>query len=141
MKAYEPTPADRAMVSSLSKTGVPQTVIGKRIGIGPKTLRRYFREELDKGNAEACSKVATTLYERGIDGDNACLIFWAKTQMGWSEHKPSAAELVLLQTVRSLRLNPADLAEVLRLSGMNDEQRDANRELTARLKQLKEGQP
>lgn len=60
--------------------------------ISPVTLRKHFREELDKGFIQANAKVAaglfknaTTATERMPGGLVAAQIFWAKTRMRWQQ--------------------------------------------------------
>src|ERR1039458_6327455 len=61
---YKPTPADRATVQNLAALGAPHEDIARCLGehgIDDKTMRKYFREELDtsliKVKALAMSKV------------------------------------------------------------------------------------
>lgn len=60
--------------------------------ISPVTLRKHFREELDKGFIQANAKVAaglfknaTTSTESAPGGLVAAQIFWAKTRMRWQQ--------------------------------------------------------
>ena len=84
---YVPTQKDRDLVRTLSGIGVPQRDIALLVGITKPTLHKHFREDLDRGMAEANAKVAKTLYERAISGDLGAAIFWAKARMGWSERQ------------------------------------------------------
>jgi hypothetical protein len=72
--------------------GIPHQDIALKIGIrSPKTIRKYFRQELDLGVTEANYKVAKTLFEMATSGDcPAATIFWAKTRNGFREHPHSA---------------------------------------------------
>ena len=84
---FEPTDMERKLVGECASVGLPQDSIALlvRDGVDPKTLRKYFRRELDHGKAAANLAVGTTLYTKAVQGDTACAIFWAKTQMGWRE--------------------------------------------------------
>lgn len=84
--AYEPTEERRRLVSALSGFGVPQEDIATHIGIDAKTLRKHYREELDRGMVEANAKVAQSLFRMATQGNNvAAAIFWMKARAGWRE--------------------------------------------------------
>jgi hypothetical protein len=85
---FNPTTEHRNIVKSMAAMGIPHEDIGRKIGIrSAKTLRKYFRDELDHGATEANYKVATTLYNMAISGEHpAATIFWAKTRNRFREH-------------------------------------------------------
>ena len=57
----KPSEEQRRLVKSMAAMGTPQEHISRKIGIrSPKTLRKYFRDELDFGTAEANYKVAVS---------------------------------------------------------------------------------
>ena len=60
----KPTPEQRHQVESMSACGIPETEIAKVMGIAPKTLRKYYREELDLGATKANVKVAESLFRK-----------------------------------------------------------------------------
>src|SRR5471030_1098450 len=60
---HEPTPETRKLVRTLAGVGQDQEDIAKQVGISAKTLRLYYREELDDGKAEANAAVIGKLYE------------------------------------------------------------------------------
>jgi hypothetical protein len=73
-------------VRALSGYGVPQDGIAIHIGIDAKTLRKHFRDELDRGSVEATAKVAQTLFHLAtVDKNVASVIFWLKARAGWRE--------------------------------------------------------
>ena len=83
---FEPTEDDRRTVRALSGYGVPQESIAIHLGIDAKTLRKYFRNELDRGSVEATAKVAQTLFHLAtIDRNVTAVIFWMKARAGWRE--------------------------------------------------------
>jgi hypothetical protein len=86
---FTPTEEQQRQVKSLAAIGTKQTVIAQRLGIrSEKTLRKYFRQELDSGELEANSKVAQTLFKMATSGENvAATIFWLKTRAGWRERQ------------------------------------------------------
>jgi hypothetical protein len=82
----EPTDEQRRTVKAMSGFGVPQPDIAIHIGVDPKTLRKHFREELDRGSIEATTKVAQSLFNMATQGNNvAAAIFWMKARAGWRE--------------------------------------------------------
>lgn len=84
---YEFTQEHRDMVYKLAMWGLPKEHICSLIhdGMEIKTLNHHFEVELRKGKAVAGSKITETLYNRAISGDNSCLIFWCKTQLGFRD--------------------------------------------------------
>jgi hypothetical protein len=94
-KAHKPTNESRKTVESTSGLGLPHEQIALLVGIDDKTLRKYYREELDLGKAKANGQIAKTLYSKAIGGDTTSLIWWTKTQMKWAEtqkHELTGAE-------------------------------------------------
>jgi len=84
--AHEPTDQMRKQAESMSGYGVPQEAIASMLEIDPKTLRKHYEHELALGKAKANTQIAKTLYEKAVnDRDTGSLIWWSKTQMGWSE--------------------------------------------------------
>jgi hypothetical protein len=73
------------MVQSMAGLGLRQIDIALVLDIDPKTLRLYYRRELDRGRPLAHMNVARTLYQQAIAGNTAALIYWTKSQMGWRE--------------------------------------------------------
>jgi hypothetical protein len=55
------------------------------VGIDPKTLRKYYREELDLGEAKANAQVAGFLFNAAKNGNVTAQIFWLKTRAKWRE--------------------------------------------------------
>ena len=83
---FEPTVDQRKTVKALSGFGVPQNDIAAYLDIDPKTMRKHFREELDRGSLEATAKVAQSLFNMATSGNNvATAIFWMKARAGWRE--------------------------------------------------------
>jgi len=84
---FKPTDEERKLVEQMTSVGIPQVsqCLVIRDGIDDKTLRKYFRRELDTAATKANAKVAGTLYNKAMDGDTTALIWWTKTRMRWSE--------------------------------------------------------
>jgi DNA-binding XRE family transcriptional regulator len=82
----EPTEEERRLVRALSGFGITQDDIAKHVGIDAKTLRKHYRDELDRGSIEATAKVAQSLFQMATTGKNvAAAIFWMKARAQWRE--------------------------------------------------------
>jgi hypothetical protein len=80
--------ATRERVRYLAGLGVPQDHIAKIIGCAPKTLRKRFRDELDRGVAEANATICGYLFAAAKAGNVTAQIFWLKTRADWRERMP-----------------------------------------------------
>ena len=64
-----PTEDQRKQVKKLSAMGVVQPEIARFVDVrSPKTLRKYFRTELNRGELEGYVKVEQTRYQMATDG-------------------------------------------------------------------------
>jgi hypothetical protein len=82
---HKPTPETRTQVETMSGMGIRQIDIAVILSITHGQLVKRYRQQLDLGKAKANLSVGKTLYQKAVSGDTACMIFWAKTQMGWTE--------------------------------------------------------
>jgi len=82
---HEPNEVMRQTVLMHVALGTTTVDIAKLLGIGVKTLKKHYKEELNFGKAKANASVAGKLYDKAMHGDTAALIFWLKTQAGWRE--------------------------------------------------------
>jgi hypothetical protein len=73
------------MVKSLAAYGFRQDDIAAGLGLSSRTLRKHFREELDRGSLEANSQVAQALFRNAMAGNTTAQIFWLKCRAGWRE--------------------------------------------------------
>lgn len=81
---HKPSGATRKVVASAVGMGLDQVMISKLLDINPKTLRKFYRMELDTGAAKANLNVARSLYGRATSGkDTIASIFWLKARAGW----------------------------------------------------------
>lgn len=85
MVEHQPTDENKRLVESSSGLGLPHEMIAALVGIDDKTLRKWYRTELDQGKAKAGGQIAKTLYNKAISGDTTALIWWTKSQLRWSE--------------------------------------------------------
>src|SRR5580704_12467723 len=85
-------------VRAMAALGIRQEEIALILGLrSPKTLRRHFREELDRAAPEANARVAQTLFQQATSGNNTtATIFWLKSRAGWHEHPVSTPRPVEL---------------------------------------------
>jgi len=82
---HAPTDAQRQTVQLHTTVGTPQPVIARLLGITEKTLRKYYRDELDLAKAKANATIGGALFNKAKSGDTTAMIFWMKTQAGWKE--------------------------------------------------------
>ena len=83
--SFIPTEDQKFLVTMMSSTGVPHARQAKALGVNSKTLRKYFKEELQLGRNRAHAEIAGALYKRALDGNVPAQIFYLKTQAGWRE--------------------------------------------------------
>lgn len=84
-KRFRVTEAMREKVRHLAGIGAPQDAIARIIGCAPKTLRKRFRDDLDRGTAEANAIVSGSLFAAAKGGNVAAQIFWLKARARWRE--------------------------------------------------------
>ena len=82
-EAHKPTDESRRMVESTSGLGLPHEQIAILVGIDDKTLRKYYRIELDLGKAKANGQIAKTLFSKATGGGTTRVVLWAKKQKPW----------------------------------------------------------
>jgi hypothetical protein len=110
---FEPTDEQRRTVRAMSGFGIPQPAIATHVGIDPKALRKWFREELDRGSIEATAKVAQSLFRMATEGNNvAAAIFWMKARAGWREKQQ-----IELNSRSPQQLSDEDLMRLIQLTG------------------------
>ena len=85
-----PTATQRQQVEQLANLGVTTEAIGHAIGeagapLDPKTVRRHFRAELDRGAALCTVRVQRKLHELIDSGNPAAIFFYLKCREGWRE--------------------------------------------------------
>ena len=83
--AHRPDPSQRRQVEALAAYGIPEVDISGVVGIDPKTLRKYYRDELNLGETKANAQVAGFLFNAAKTGNVTAQIFWPKTRAKWRE--------------------------------------------------------
>jgi hypothetical protein len=86
--AFSVNDAMRERVRYLAGVGVPQDDIAKIIDCAPKTLRKRFRDDLDRGVAEANATMCGYLFAAAKAGNIPAIIFSLKTR-AWRERMTS----------------------------------------------------
>lgn len=94
----ELTPEQVAQVEKLAAV-LTQAQIADVLGIADRTLRSRIADDpavsaaYKRGRANAVSGVATSLLKKARDGNVVAMIFYLKTQAGWSEDAMPNAEV------------------------------------------------
>jgi hypothetical protein len=86
-KPFVVTEEMREKVRAAAARGVPQESIAADVDCDPKTLRKHFRKELDRGAAQADAQIAGFLFDSAMAGNIAAQIFLAKVRLHWRESK------------------------------------------------------
>jgi len=84
---HAPTDATRQTVQLHTMVGTTQADTARVLDIDEKTLRKYYRDELDLAKAKANATIGGALFNQAKSGDTSAMIFWMKTQAGWRERK------------------------------------------------------
>lgn len=93
---FHPTDEHRSIVRALRAAGMTEEGIASAIfnpihkkPIDLKTLRKYFKLELDQSHAQAVAKVFASLFTNATVHNNvAAQIFFLKTRAGFREVQP-----------------------------------------------------
>jgi|TARA_R110002153_G_scaffold185888_1_gene339021 hypothetical protein len=108
--AHKPIDTTRKMVTSAVGMGLDQISISALLDITPKTLRKFYRHELDTGAAKANLSVARSLYERASGGkDTIASIFWLKARAGWVDTVKNTHEGLPERITVSFALEPPNV--------------------------------
>jgi hypothetical protein len=130
MPALDATADQWRTVRAMAGFGVPQEEIATFLDIDPKTLRKHFRTELDRGSTEATTKVAQSLFRMATEGNTvAAAIFWMKARAGWSErqraeHGLAGGFTVISGVERVDQLSDDELARIAACGRSHDEDRE-----------------
>lgn len=90
---FIPSESQRQTVRSMAAYGITQEEIARCLGVTAKTLRRHFREELDRAATDANAQVAQTLFKMAKSGKcPAATIFWLKCRARWRERGNDSGE-------------------------------------------------
>ena len=104
---HKPSDATRKVVASAVGMGLDQVTISHLLDVNPKTLRKFYRVELDTGAAKANLNVARSLYGRATSGkDTIASIFWLKARAGWVDTPKAAQDNVAQNITVTFALEP-----------------------------------
>ena len=81
-KKFEPTDEQRRTVKRMVAHGIPLREIAECIDVSYTTLRKRFKKEIATGSAEATDEIATTLYDKAMNGSIRAMEFWLKHRGG-----------------------------------------------------------
>ena len=90
---HQPTDETRRQIEEMSAYGIPQDDIAKIVGLAPKTLRQYYRYELDTASARKNMSVARLLFRQCESGNVTAQIFWLKTRAKWTTKDEDPTEI------------------------------------------------
>lgn len=86
--AHKPTELSRKLVAALVGYGLKHEVVAAHpdVKCGITTLHKYYREELDEGNAKALGLIGEALFDEAVKKRTpSVLIFLGKTRLGLKE--------------------------------------------------------
>ena len=109
MPPHEPTRATRELVQLHTMVGTRQEAIASIIGIDPKTLRKYYRDELDQSKASQRNNWRGAVQQSEVRRHTA-MIFWMKTQ-GRLERNNSNRRYPKVYCEVTADMNPQDAAK------------------------------
>ena len=84
-KPYSANQKDRDIITLMTASGIPQVNIGRCVGIDVKTMKKYYKTEMESSADIANAKVAQSLFNQAINGNTSAAIWWTKSRMGWKE--------------------------------------------------------
>jgi hypothetical protein len=84
-RAHQVDPLVQRQVEAMTGYGIPEADISRVLKIDPKTLRKYYSDELNLGHTKANAQVAGFLFNSARNGNVTAQIFWLKTRARWKE--------------------------------------------------------
>jgi len=83
--AHKPTKELRKQVEWMKAGGLTNEQIAYCIEMSPKTLGKYYKEELENGKAKIDALATGNLFKKIKSGNLTAIIFYLKTRCGWQE--------------------------------------------------------
>jgi hypothetical protein len=95
-KEFTPSEEQRHLVKVLSSYGIRHADIATEVGLrSPKTLRKHFREDLDRGRIGAEIRVRKTLLDMATSRKRlGSTIHWLNRQAGWKSKRDQPAATI-----------------------------------------------
>ena len=88
---HRPTLKDRRVVTLLAGLGVSQVRIADTLGLAPKTLRKHYAAELQRGSALVEAQLVNNMFRMAQGSDAKALrtsIFLLQMRFRWSLYAP-----------------------------------------------------
>jgi hypothetical protein len=122
---HKPTEATRQTVQLHTMVGTTQSDISRVLDIDEKTLRKYYRDELDLAHAKANATIGGALFNKARGGDTAAMIFWMKTRAKWREtqqidHTSTDGSMTPKSSIDPSKLSISALEEILAAQNESD---------------------
>lgn len=115
---HRPSDESRQLAETLARYAVRQEAICAAVGVSLPTLHKYYREELDRGEADAQEQIGRALFDKAvIDKDTTALIFLGKTRLGLKETSRTEHTGANGGPIRTSEESPRELIE-RRLAGL-----------------------
>lgn len=107
---FTPTNRDRALVTYLTWTGLPQAEVAKQVGMSIEVLRNHFAYELEHGRRGLLTDVVKVLAHKALSGDMQAINKFMNTQWPdlWGEKKAEPAVVVNNAAPMIEHRSPAD---------------------------------
>ena len=103
---HVPTEESRAKVADFTCAGFTQTDIAKYFNIDDKTLRKHYRDELDKAKLEMIRGLSQNAYRMALGGSEKMTEFLLRTQGRYTNYKDpehkSGTETLLEKLIEKL---------------------------------------
>lgn len=84
---HVPTEESRAKVADFTCAGFTQDDIAQYFGIDDKTLRKHYRDELDKAKLEMIRGLSQNAYQMALGGSEKMTEFLLRTQGRYTNYK------------------------------------------------------
>ena len=106
MKKHEPTEESQKLVLDLYGEGYTMQSISDELGISRDTLRKYYKETLEKSHMGKVALVSEALFEKALEGDIKAMKFWLERRGGeaWQK-KPQQSQM---PTDFTIDINPGN---------------------------------
>lgn len=79
------TRKEMLLVRFMHIAGCTQDTIAAELGISRTSLRKYFEEELERGESILNSQMVGAIFSSAMKGNFQAQKFWAMCRMGWKE--------------------------------------------------------
>ena len=96
------TDQNKSLVKFAKIAGVTNNQLCELLNISSvNTLKKYYKTELELSEGVLNAQIAGKLYQEAMSGNTSCLIFWAKSRMGWSDKGAQPTDNEIIVTVKN----------------------------------------